>query len=183
MPMARGEARMTGEPAGGEPAGQGPERLDAGRFAPASRRRLSAPGLRTFLAVADLWGLNEEERRLILGYPSRSTYHAWAKAAREHRDLTLDADTLTRISAVLGIHQALGVLEESERAAVAWLRSPNAARVFGGQPPLRLVTSGTQDGLMTVRRHLDAARGGLHMQPGEIDADPRPYDEADIVLR
>jgi len=178
MPLA---ALETGYPE--EPVAAGPDRLDPERFAPQNRRRLSGPGLRTFLAIADLWGLNEEERRLILGYPSRSTYHAWAKAAREHRDFTLDVDSLTRISAVLGIHQALGVLEESEQAAVAWLRSPNRARVFGGQPPLRLVASGSQDGLMTVRRYLDAARGGLHMQPNEVDADPRPYDEADIVLR
>lgn len=166
-----------------EPVVAGPDRLDPRRFSAASRRRLSGPGLRTFLTIADLWGLNEEERRLILGYPSRSTYHAWAKAAREHRDVTLDVDTLTRISAVLGIHQALGVLEESERAAVAWLRAPNKARIFGGQPPLRLVTSGTQDGLMTVRRYLDAARGGLHMEPNEIDADARAYEEAGIVFR
>ncbi len=166
-----------------EPVEAGPERLDPDRFAARNRRRLSGPGLRTFLAIADLWGLGEEERRLILGYPPRSTYHAWAKAAREHRDVTLDVDTLTRISAVLGIHQALGVLEESEPAAVAWLRSPNGARVFGGLPPLRLVTNGTQDGLMTVRRHLDAARGGLSMEPNEIDADLRPYEDADIVFR
>ncbi|MBN9245046.1 MAG: DUF2384 domain-containing protein [Mesorhizobium sp.] len=166
-----------------EPVAAGPDRLDPDRFSPRNRRRLSGPGLRTFLTIADLWGLNEEERRLILGYPSRSTYHAWAKAAREHRDFTLDVDSLARISAVLGIHQALGVLEENEQAAVGWLRSPNFARVFGGQPPLRLVASGLQDGLMTVRRYLDAARGGLHMEPNDIDADPRPYDEADIVLR
>lgn len=166
-----------------EPIGPGPDRLDPDRFSPANRRRLSGPGLRTFLAIADLWGLNEEQRRLILGYPSRSTYHAWAKAAREHRDFTLDVDILTRISAVLGIHQALGVLEESEQAAIGWLRSPNHARIFGGLPPLRLVTSGLQDGLMTVRRFLDAARGGLHMEPNEVDADRRPYEEMDIVFR
>src|SRR5688572_20042720 len=87
-----------------------PVRVDLRRFLPENRRRLSAPALRTFLAVADLWGLSEEERRLILGYPSRSTYHNWAKLAREHGAFTLDADVLTRISAVFGIHQALGVL-------------------------------------------------------------------------
>src|SRR5262245_36146586 len=80
--------------------------FDQARFAPANRRRLSAPALRTFLAIADLWGLSEEERRLVLGYPSRSTYHHWAKLAREHRDITLDVDVLMRLSAVFGIHQA-----------------------------------------------------------------------------
>ena len=99
--------------------------LEPGRFAPAERRRLSAPGLRAFVAIADLWGLNEEQRRLILGYPSRSTYHNWVKAVREHRDITLDVDVLTRISAVLGIHQALGVLHAGEAEGVAWLRGPH----------------------------------------------------------
>ncbi len=49
----------------------GAEQLDPLRFAPANRRRLSGPALRTFLAIADLWKLNEGQRRLILGYPSR----------------------------------------------------------------------------------------------------------------
>lgn len=157
--------------------------LDRSRFAPAMRRHLSAPGFRTFLAIADLWGLNEEQRRLILGYPSRSTYHNWAKLAREHQDFTLDVDVLTRISAVLGIHQALGILYPSERDAVAWLRGPHDGLVFGGRPPLALVTSGSQDGLLIVRRFLDAARGGQYMEPNAVDAGFVPYDEADIVLK
>ena len=160
----------------------GPHRLDAKRFDTAGRRRLSAPGLRTFLAISDLWGLTEEQRRLILGLPSRSTYHHWAKAAREHRDITLDVDVLLRISAVLGIHQALGVLFAREADQIAWLRGPHRALVFGGQPPLDLVTSGTQDGLLTVRRFLDAARGGLYMAPGAIDEGFKPYSDADIVF-
>ena len=60
----------------------GPQRLDQSRFDPANRRRLSPPALRTFLAIADLWGLTEEQRRLVLGYPSRSTYHSWCRRAR-----------------------------------------------------------------------------------------------------
>ncbi len=161
---------------------RGPDRLDPERFAPANRRRLSAPGLRTFLAIADLWGLTEEQRRLMLGYPSRSTYHYWVKTVREHGDLTLDVDVLTRISAVLGIHQALGILFPTEADGVAWLRGPHQATVFGGQPPIAVATSGTQDALLTVRRFLDGARGGLYMPPNEIDRDFRPYSDADIVL-
>lgn len=163
--------------------GQGPDRLDPSRFLPQNRRRLSAPGMRTFLAIADLWGLDESQRLLILGSPARSTFHKWARTAREHGEFTLDVDTLTRISAVLGIHQALGVLQASERDGVAWLRTPHKATIFGGRPPIDLLTSGTQDGLLTVRRFLDAARGGVYMEPMEgLDGISRPYRDEDLVL-
>ncbi len=161
----------------------GPERLDASRFDPTNRRRLSAPAFRTFLAIADLWALNEEQRRLVVGYPSRSTFHHWAKLAREGGQFTLDVDTLVRISAVLGIHQALGVLMADDAAGVGWLRTPHGAPLFGGQPPLLLVTSGAQDGLLAVRRFLDAARGGLYMTPNAVDAAFTPYTDSEIVFR
>ncbi len=161
---------------------EGPERLDASRFAPANRRRLSAPALRTFLAIADEWELNEQQRRLILGLPSRSTYHNWARTARDGGEITLDVDVLLRLSAVLGIYQALRILHDTEREAKTWIRLPNAAPVFGGQPPLALMTNGTPDGLLSVRRFLDAARGGLYMPPNAADAGFTPYSDADIVL-
>jgi hypothetical protein len=159
-----------------------PTRVDRTAFEPANRRRLSGPGLRTFLAIADLWNLSEDERRAVLGFPARSTFHTWAKAVREHRDITLDVDVLTRISAVLGIHQALQILNTNEADGIAWLRRPHRGLVFGGRPPLELITSGSQDALITVRRFLDAARGGLYMEPNEIDRDFKPYSDADIVF-
>ena len=57
------------------------------------------------------------------------------------------------------------------------------ALVFGGRPPLDLVTSGTKDGLLSVRRFLDGERGGLYMQPNRIDEAFTPYDDAEIVFR
>jgi hypothetical protein len=166
-----------------EPVHPGAEIIDLNRFAAPNRRRLSGPALRTFLTIADRWGLTEEQRRLVLGYPSRSTYHNWAKLAREGQPFTLDVDALLRISAVFGIHQALGVLFADEAEGVRWLKGPHMAPVFGGQPPLALVTSGTQDGLMAVRRFLDAARGGLYMPPNALDAAFSPYEDSDIVIR
>ena len=160
-----------------------PPPLDHRRFLPETRRRLSAPGMRSFLAIADLWGLAEAQRLLILGCPARSTFHKWARTAREHGALTLDVDTLTRISALLGIHQALGVLHGTEQAGIAWLKTPHHATIFGGRPPLDLLASGTQDGLMAVRRFLDAARGGLYMHPVEaLDRRFTPYRDEDLVL-
>ena len=159
-----------------------PFQLDTARFAPANRRRLSGPGMRAFLGIADLWGLSEAQRLLVLGLPARSTYHAWARAARGGAGVTLPVDTLLRISAVLGIHKALRILFPTEAEAAAWLRGAHAAAPFGGQAPLALVTGGTQDGLMAVRRFLDAARGGLFMAPNAADRDAAPLTDADITI-
>jgi hypothetical protein len=159
----------------------GPAVLDSARFSPANRRRLSGPGLRAFQSIADLWGLTEAQRLLVLGAPSRSAYYAWVKTARANGAITLPADMLTRISAVLGIHKALMILFPTQGEYLSWLRMPHAAPLFGGQPPLALAISGTQDGLMAVRRFLDAARGGLFMPPNEADALP-PITDGDIVF-
>ncbi|MDR3466897.1 MAG: MbcA/ParS/Xre antitoxin family protein [Xanthobacteraceae bacterium] len=175
--MARPRSEAIGE------LNQTPPRLEAARFEPANRRRLSAPALRTFLAIADLWKLSEHQRLLMLGYPSRSTFHNWCRQARAHGAFTLDVDVLTRISAVLGVHQALGILFPTEQLGVAWLRTAHSAPVFGGQSPLEVMTSGTLDALLTVRRFLDGARGGLYMPPNDIDRAFAPYDDSEIVVR
>jgi hypothetical protein len=135
------------------------------------------------MAISDLWGLSEEQRLLVLGYPSRSTYYNWCKRAREHATFTLGVDVLTRISAIIGIQQALDSLFPTERLGLEWLRVPHSAVVFGSRPPLELVTSGTQDGLLIVRRFLCAARGGIYMQPNAIDAAFTPYAESEIFFR
>ncbi|MBK1838851.1 DUF2384 domain-containing protein [Azospirillum sp. YIM B02556] len=179
-PLRARSRRITGPAAG--PIGAGPSLLQPDRFAPAKRRQLSAPGLRTFLAIADRWGWTEAERLLALGSPGRSTYFGWVAKARDGQDLTLPADVLLRISAVLGIHKALMVLFGSEPAGLEWLTGPHDGPSFGGQPPMALVTNGTMDGPMLVRRYLDAARGGVFGPPGPIDEASPPYGDDDIVI-
>ncbi|NYZ16042.1 DUF2384 domain-containing protein [Azospirillum sp. RWY-5-1] len=172
------------DPAGGtagHPAA-GPAILDAGRFAADNRRRLSGPGLRSFLAIADAWGLGEGERLLLLGLPGRSTYFGWVAKARAGQDLTLPVDTLLRISGVLGVHKALRILFADDPEGVAWLRDPHDAPTFGGQPPLALLTNGTPDGIMLVRRYLDALRGGVFAAPGSAVDAADAYGDDDIVI-
>jgi len=60
-----------------------------------TRRRLRGPGLRAFLAVADRWGLDEEDRQRVLGTPSPQAYARWAQRARAGEALVLP--TLTEI--------------------------------------------------------------------------------------
>ena len=157
--------------------------LGVERFEPGNRRRLSAPALRTFAAIADLWGLNEEQRRLVLGYPSRSTYQNWMKLAREQGEVTLDVDALMRLSAVFGVHQALGVLFADAQEQLGWLKGPHDAPLFGGQTPLSLIVSGSLDGILQVRRFLDAARGGVYMPPNGLDVGFPATTAGDIVWR
>jgi uncharacterized protein (DUF2384 family) len=99
------------------------------------------------------------------------------------KQLTLNVDTLMRISAMLGIYQGLRFLYTDESEAIKWLRTPHKAIIFGGRPPLDLVMCGTQDGLLTVRRFLDSACEGRYMPPSKLDADFPGYDDADIVVR
>ncbi len=159
------------------------QRLDALGFEAETRRQLSAPSLRTFAAITDLWGINETQRRLILGSPARSTFCRWRKRAREHYPLVLPVETLRRISIVLGIHGALTVLFQNEREGVAWLKQPHSAPSFGGHPPMDLITDGTFEALITVQRFLNAARNGIYMPPDPTEAEFRPYDDREIIFK
>jgi hypothetical protein len=102
--------------------------------------------------------------------------------ARDQNQLLLPIDTLLRLSAVLGIHKNFRILFSRPQDEAAWLKSPHDAPVFGGQPPLDLLTSGTQDGLMLVRRYLDAWRGGVFAAPNAADRNFTPYSDEDIVI-
>jgi hypothetical protein len=161
------------ERAGAEPVAQP---IDA-----AARRRVSSPGLRTFLAIADRYGIATRDRIALLGEPSNSTYHEWVKKARAEAALTLPLDTLTRISGFLGIHKALGILFPIEAEAMTWLKGPHRGEVFGGQAPIEVATGGGLDGILTVRRYLDAWRGGLRGGPG-VATEFEPVRHEDVVF-
>lgn len=128
----------------------------AQRHDPAVRARLSAPGLRTFFAVAAEWALPVAQQRSLLGGIAPSTYHKWKAAAVG----TLAYDQLERISLVLGIYKALKLLFAEEAGGLRWLRAPNTDTAFGGGSPLDRMLRGSIDDLYAVRRYLDGWRGG-----------------------
>jgi Protein of unknown function (DUF2384) len=129
--------------------------LPADRQDPQVRRRLSGPGLRTFFSLADAWQLTPDEQRGLLGWPATSTFYKY----RAGEVGALSYDTLTRLSLVLGIYKALHVLYPDDGLADGWIRLPNANPLFGGRPALTHMIDGGIDGLVRVRRLLDARRG------------------------
>ena len=126
----------------------------ARRSDPAVRKRMSAPAMRTFLAIARAWGLSVEEQRGLLGWPPTSTFHKY-KAGDVGQ---LNYDMLTRISLVIGIYKALHILYE-DGLADRWPKLPNGNAQYGGKPALTLMIEGGIDGLYRTRRLLDARRG------------------------
>lgn len=152
--------------------------LTEDRFAPANRRRLSGPALRTFLNIARAWGMSEAQKRAALGFPARSTYYKWTADVQAGRAVTLPTDTLLRISAVLGIYKDLRIIFGDNGAE--WIHSSNEAPCFGGQKPIDLVAGGAPDGIFLVRRYLDAWRGGVFSAPRE--GLPTAWDADDVVV-
>ena len=72
-------------------------------------------------------------------------------------DRLLDVDRLTRVSLVIGIFKALGMLY-SDSLADCWVHLPSSNRLFAGVPLLAYVILGGVLALQTVCRLLDARR-------------------------
>lgn len=126
------------------------------RSAPArDHRDLVAPGLRTFFRIAESWGLDNEQCRVLLGSPARSTFYRW-KAGEIG---AVSKDLIERLSYLLGIYKALQVLLPNREHADAWVRRPNRAPAFGGASPLERMLAGDVADLYVVRRYLDGERG------------------------
>jgi hypothetical protein len=123
--------------------------------AKSQRERLSPAAIRAFFNIMDRWGARDEDARLLLGGMSNGPYYDMKKNAER----TLDPDRLTRISYLIGVFKALNILY-SEKLADSWVLLPNTNRVFGGQTPLAYMVRGGLPAMQTVRRLLDARRGG-----------------------
>ncbi len=121
----------------------------------AERERLSPGALRAFFNIMARWQVRDEDARALLGGVSNGPYYALKK----HPGRTLDTDTLLRVSYLVGIFKALHILH-SEALADEWVRLPNTNRIFGGRSPLDYMVHGGVPAMQTVRRLLDARRGG-----------------------
>ena len=108
---------------------------------------------RAFFRIMQAWDVGDAEARVLLGAPSRSTFYNYKRGEGG----ALPADTLERISYVLGIYKALKLLLPNPQQADAWMKRPNHA--FGGRSALDHALGGKVVDLAAVRVYLDAVRG------------------------
>ncbi|KFI07859.1 antitoxin Xre-like helix-turn-helix domain-containing protein [Massilia sp. BSC265] len=120
------------------------------------RERLSRSALLGFFKLAAAWGVRDDDARELLGGLSSSTYYDWKK----NPDRVLEVDRITRISYLLGIYKALHILY-GDKLADEWVHLPNTNPVFAGRTPLAYMLAGGLIAMQTVRKLLDARRGGL----------------------
>jgi hypothetical protein len=120
-----------------------------------ARQRLSPAALAAFFNIAERWHVRDEDARALLGGVSNGPFYEM----KRNPDRTLDADRLTRVSYLIGIFKALGILY-SEAHADAWIHQPNTNPIFAGQTPLAYMIAGGLPAMQTVRRLLDARRAG-----------------------
>jgi hypothetical protein len=141
-----------------------PVRYPASRYQPpalvdlasrTARQRLSPGALKAFFNIMARWSVRDEDARLLLGGVSNGPFYEM----KRNPDRTLDADRLTRISYLVGIFKALGVLH-SDALADAWVQRANSNPLFGGLTPLAYMIAGGLPALQNVRRLLDARRAG-----------------------
>ena len=121
----------------------------------ATRERLSGPALRAFFNVMARWQVKDDDARQLLGGVTNGPYYEMKRSP----DRLLDVDRLTRVSLVVGIFKALGLLY-SDALADRWIHLPNTNRLFGGATPLAYMVKGGLPAIHTVRRLLDARRAG-----------------------
>ena len=113
-----------------------------------------AAGMKAFFALAEHWGLNAEQARILLGQPSERTFYNW-KGGKLGKP---SHDTVSRIAYLLGIHRALRTLFSKPENVYGWISRENDD--FNGQSPLQRMLAGDLADLAYVRQYLDALRGG-----------------------
>jgi uncharacterized protein (DUF2384 family) len=123
----------------------------------ATRRQLAPSAVMGMVRLAEIWGLTPPEVCALLGDVSERT---WFRMKRREWSGTLSQDTLTRISALIGIFKGLRLLF-SEPLSDDWVRAANKGPLFGGRRPLDVMIEGGIPKMLEVRRHIDALRGGL----------------------
>jgi hypothetical protein len=110
-------------------------------------------GFRAVFRIFDAWGVRPDEAITLLGQPARSTFYKW----RQGEVGAVPADTVRRVSYLLGIYKTLQLLFTDARLSDRWIREPN--RAFGGQSALQRMLGGDVTDLAAVRAYLDGARG------------------------
>ncbi|GAA0856621.1 MbcA/ParS/Xre antitoxin family protein [Aliiglaciecola litoralis] len=109
--------------------------------------------LKVFFNIMSEWNVKNQDQITLLGKPGSTTFYNWKKGQVS----SLSVDTMERISYIMGIYKALGILFPTREQADAWIKKPNGH--FNNESALAYMLKGSMMHLNDMRRYLDAQRG------------------------
>ncbi|WP_247548077.1 antitoxin Xre/MbcA/ParS toxin-binding domain-containing protein [Bradyrhizobium sp. 177] len=123
----------------------------------ATRAELTPAAIDGFLRLSTIWRLTAKQSIILLGEGSERTWFRIKAGEWEH---PLSQDSLTRVSALVGVYKGLHLLF-SDPLADEWVRRPNTGELFEGVTPLDYMLAGGIPAMIETRAFIDALRGGL----------------------
>ncbi len=122
------------------------------------RKELSAPALRTFLRIAEVWNLSKEQQMTLLGISAISTLLRW----RTNIDSTvLPSRCIKRIIYIAEIYKSTHLILRNGSDANDWVHSPNSGELFSGKSALDYMLQGNLASILAVWRYFDVIRFSL----------------------
>jgi hypothetical protein len=121
------------------------------------RAELSPAAVEAFLRLCGIWRLTAKQSLALLGEGSERT---WFRIKARKWDGVLSQDSLTRVSALVGLYKGLHLLF-SDSLADEWVLLPNSEEVFENLSPLNFMIAGGIPAMLQTRGYIDALRGGV----------------------
>ena len=120
------------------------------------RSRLTPAALIAMRNLARAWKLTGAEAAALVG-TSETTWDRIKSVAWRQ---TLSQDQLMRVSAMIGLFKGLHLLF-SDDMADRWVRLRNSGPLFVNLTPIEAMMERGIPGMIEIRQHIDALRGGL----------------------
>lgn len=120
------------------------------------RGRLTPAALIAIRGLARAWKLTGAEAAALMGV-SETT---WDRIKADRWRQTLSQDQMMRASAMIGVFKGLHLLFADDMAD-RWVRLRNTGPMFGNLTPVDAMIERGIPGMIEIRHHVDALRGGL----------------------
>lgn len=120
------------------------------------RARLTDAALAGLRGLARAWKLTAAEAAALVGVSATT----WDRIKAGTWKQTLSQDQLMRVSAMIGVFKGLHLLF-ADSMADRWIRLRNASPLFQNLTPIEAMLERGIPGMIEIRLHVDALRGGL----------------------
>jgi Protein of unknown function (DUF2384) len=120
------------------------------------RARLTGAALLALRNLARAWDLTGSEAAGLVGI-SQTT---WDRIKGGGWKQTLSQDQMMRVSAMIGVFKGLHLLFADDMAD-RWVRLRNAGPLFANLTPIEAMLERGIPGMIEIRQHVDALRGGI----------------------